>query len=116
MIFPLVASPHPRRRKFHHLRHPLLERVAPREQATAIAYFPWSKVAFTIYVEGRRLPGVPIKLLRNSQVVAELRSGAAPQALSPGKYEVEVQLRGRTVHVDRLRLLEGATQNIPLQF
>jgi hypothetical protein len=90
--------------------------VSAREQAIANAYFPWSKVAFTVFQQGRRQAGVPIKLLRNAQVVAELRSGATPQALSPGKYEVEVQLRGRTVHVDRLSLLEGATQNIPLQF
>lgn len=90
--------------------------IAPHEQATANAYFPWSKVAFTVFVHGRRESGVPIKLLRSAQVVAELRSGAAPQALSPGKYEVEVKLPGRTVHVDRLSLLEGATQNIPLQF
>ena len=90
--------------------------VAPREQSIANAHFPWSKVAFTVFVQGRRQAGVPIKLLQSSQVVAELRSGAAPQALSPGKYEVEVQLRGRIVHVDRLSLLEGATQNIPLQF
>jgi len=90
--------------------------VPAREQAIANAHFPWSRVAFTVYVQGRRQAGVPIKLLRNAQVVAELRSGATPQALSPGRYEVEVQLRGRTVHVDRLSLLEGATQNIPLQF
>jgi len=90
--------------------------VAPQEQAIANAYFPWSKVSFTVFVQGRRQADVPIKLLRNSQVVAELRSGSQPQALSPGKYDAQVQLRGRTFNVDRLNLLEGATQNIPLQF
>ena len=90
--------------------------VVPQEQAIASAYFPWSKVAFTVYVQGRSQTGVPIKLLRDARVVAELRSGAAPQALSPGKYGAQVQLRGRTISVDRVSLLEGATQVIVLQF
>jgi hypothetical protein len=90
--------------------------ITPHQQAEANAHFPWSKVAFTVFVQGRRQAGLPIKLLRNGQVVAELRSGSAPQALSPGKYEAQVQVHGRSLSVDRFSLLEGATQNIPLQF
>jgi len=90
--------------------------VSPHQQVQANAYFPWSRVAFTVFVQGKRQAGVPIKLLRGGLQVAELRSGAAPASLTPGKYDAQVQLHGRTIDVDRVNLLDGATQNIPLQF
>jgi hypothetical protein len=90
--------------------------VAPDKESVAEAHFPWARVRFDVMVQGRRQVGVPIKLLRKDVVVAELKSGAPAQTISPGKYEADVLLGGRTLRARGLALLDGATQNIPLQF
>jgi hypothetical protein len=68
-----------------------------------------------VLVGGRSQGSVPVRLLRNGETVAELKSGTTPQAISPGKYEADVMLRGRTIHVTGLVILEGAEQTVPVR-
>jgi len=77
--------------------------------------FRWAKVRLDVLVGGRSQGKVPVKLFRGGQAVAELQSGSAPQAISPGKYEADVLLRGRTIHVTGLVFLEGAEQTVPVR-
>jgi hypothetical protein len=77
--------------------------------------FRWAKVRLDVLVGGRSQGKVPVKLFRGGEAVAELQSGTAPQAISPGKYEADVLLRGRTIHVTGLVFLEGAEQTVPVR-
>jgi len=79
------------------------------------AYFRWAKVSLNVLVGGRPSPGARVKLLRDGQVVAELQSGAPPVAITPGRYEADVQLRGSVVRVTGLQFPEGATQTVPVR-
>jgi hypothetical protein len=56
-----------------------------------------------------------VKLIRGGAVVAELKSGESPQTISPGKYEADVLLRGRTIHVTGLNFMESAEQTVPVR-
>lgn len=77
--------------------------------------FRWSKVRLDVLVGGRSQGSVPVKLFRGGELVAELNAGSAPQAITPGKYEADVMLRGRTIHVTGLVFLEGAEQTVPVR-
>jgi hypothetical protein len=79
------------------------------------ATFPWAKIQLNVMVHGRSQPGVVVKLLRNGQVVAEMKGGAKPTAITPGKYEADVMLKGMTIRVKGLMFLEGATQTVPVR-
>ncbi|MET0384686.1 MAG: hypothetical protein ABW321_01945 [Polyangiales bacterium] len=89
--------------------------VESSQEASAVASFPWAKVQLNVLVGGRSQPGAQVKLLRGGQVVAELKSGAAHQLISPGKYEADVLLRGSTIRVKGLVFLESATQSVPVR-
>ena len=77
--------------------------------------FRWAKIRLDVLVGGRSQGKVPVKLFRGGQAVAELQSGSAPAAISPGKYEADVLLKGRTIHVTGLVFLEGAEQTVPVR-
>jgi hypothetical protein len=79
------------------------------------ATFPWAKVQLNVLVAGRSQGGVPVKLIRNGQVVAQMKAGAKPAAISPGRYEADVLLRGTTIRVKGLMFPEGATQTVPVR-
>jgi len=79
------------------------------------ASFPWARVTLNVLVGGGSRSGVPVKLLRNGAVVAQLTSNAKPAAITPGKYEADVLLKGTTIRVKGLMFLEGATQTIPVR-
>jgi hypothetical protein len=79
------------------------------------ASFPWARVTLNVLVGGSSRAGVPVKLIRNGEVVAQLTSGAKPAAVTPGKYEADVLLKGTTIRVKGLMFLEGATQTIPVR-
>lgn len=79
------------------------------------AAFPWAKVQLNVMVGGRSQPGVPVKILRNGEVVAHMKGGAKPAAITPGKYEADVTLKGATIRVKGLMFPEGATQTVPVR-
>lgn len=89
--------------------------VEPGKPTAVDVTFKWARVRLDVLVGGARQGSVPVKLFRNGEAVAELKSGAAPQAISPGKYEADVMLRGRTIHVTGLVFLEGAEQTVPVR-
>lgn len=79
------------------------------------AAFPWAKVTLNVLVGGRSQNGVPVKLLRNGEVVAQMKGGAKPAAITPGRYEADVLLKGTTIRVKGLMFPEGATQTVPVR-
>jgi hypothetical protein len=89
--------------------------VEPGKPTAVDVTFKWARVRLDVLVGGRSQGSVPVKLVRNGEVVAELKSGAKPQAITPGKYEADVILRGRTIHVTGLVFLEGAEQTVPVR-
>jgi hypothetical protein len=89
--------------------------VEPGKSTAVDVTFKWARVRLDVLVGGRSQGSVPVKLFRNGEVVAELKSGAKPQAITPGKYEADVMLRGRTIHVTGLTFLEGAEQTVPVR-
>jgi len=89
--------------------------IEPGKSTPVEVTFRWAKVRLDVLVGGRSQGKVPVKLFRGGAAVAELQSGTAPQAISPGKYEADVLLRGRTIHVIGLVFLEGAEQTVPVR-
>lgn len=89
--------------------------IEPGKSTPVEVTFRWAKVRLDVLVGGRSQGKVPVKLFRGGEAVAELQSGSAPQAISPGKYEADVLLRGRTIHVTGLVFLEGAEQTVPVR-
>jgi hypothetical protein len=89
--------------------------IEPGKTTPVEVTFRWAKVRLDVLVGGRSQGKVPVKLFRGGEVVAELQSGTAPQAISPGKYEADVLLRGRTIHVTGLVFLESAEQTVPVR-
>lgn len=88
--------------------------VQPGKATPVEVTFPWAKVRLDVLVNGRSQHGVTVKLMRGGEVVGELKSGAPAQAVSPGKYEADVLLRGGSVHVTGLQFLDGAEQTVPV--
>jgi hypothetical protein len=89
--------------------------VEPGKPTAVDVTFRWAKVRLDVQVGGHSQRGVPVKLMRAGEVVAELKSGEPLQAISPGKYEADVLLHGRTIHVTGLQFLEGAEQTVPVR-
>jgi hypothetical protein len=89
--------------------------IASGKDTPIEATFPWARVQLNVLAGGHTRAGAPIKLLRNGAIVAEMRSGAQPALISPGKYEADVLLNGTTIRVRGLQFLEGATQNVPVR-
>lgn len=89
--------------------------IEPGKSTPVEVTFRWAKIRLDVLVGGRSQGKVPVKLFRGGAAVAELQSGTAPQAISPGKYEADVLLRGRTIHVTGLVFLEGAEQTVPVR-
>jgi hypothetical protein len=76
--------------------------------------FRWAKISMNVISGGRSTPGAVVKLLREGQVVAEFKSGAPPVAVTPGRYEADVLLKGSSVRVKGLQFPAGATQTVPV--
>jgi hypothetical protein len=89
--------------------------LSPGKQTAVEANFPWSKIQLNVLVSGRSQPNVPVKLIRNDKPVAELKSGAAPALISPGKYEADVLLSGTTIRVKGLLFPENGAQTVPVR-
>ena len=89
--------------------------VEPGKASQVDATFPWARVQLNVLVGGRAQAGVPVKLLRNGEVVAQMKGGAKPAAITPGRYEADVLLKGTTIRVKGLLFPEGATQTVPVR-
>jgi len=89
--------------------------VEPNKRAEVKAAFPWAKVQLNLLVSGRQQPPTRVKLVRGGNVVAEVQTGAPMFMVSPGNYEADVPLRGKTVRVKGLVFFEGSEQVIPVR-
>jgi hypothetical protein len=89
--------------------------IEPGQSAKVDARFPWAKVTLNVIIDGKSKVAAKVKLLREGNVVAEMKAGGEPVAISPGKYEAEVQHGGDTVRVKGLQFPEGATQTVPVR-
>lgn len=85
------------------------------QNANVEAHFKWAKVTLDVRINGRSQPGAKVQLLREEQVVAEMKSGAPPAAITPGRYEADVLLKGTTkIRVKGLQFPDAATQTVPV--
>jgi hypothetical protein len=75
---------------------------------------PRTNVQLDVRVNGRSQPGAIVQLLRNGEVVAEMKSGAPPAPIAPGRYEADVLLKGAKIRVKGLQFPEGGTQIVPV--
>lgn len=76
--------------------------------------FPWAMIQLNVMVNGNLEHNATVQLSRQGSVVGSIKSGAAPVAISPGRYEAEVKARGATIAVKGLMFPEGATQTVPV--
>ncbi|HKU38826.1 MAG TPA: hypothetical protein VJR89_11785 [Polyangiales bacterium] len=88
--------------------------VEPHQKARLEAVFPWAKVQLKLLVHGKEQPPTALKLIRDGNVVAEVKSGPPAFMVSPGTYDVEVMLRGKPVRANRLAFFESSDQLIPV--
>ncbi|HKU37501.1 MAG TPA: hypothetical protein VJR89_05120 [Polyangiales bacterium] len=84
------------------------------QNAQVEARFKWAKVTLDVRVNGRSQPGAKVQLIREDEVVAELKSGAAPTPITPGRYEADVLLKGAKIRVKGLQFPDSATQTVPV--
>lgn len=88
--------------------------LAGGQNANVEARFKWAKVTLDVRVNGRSQPGAKVQLLREDAVVAEMKSGAPPTAITPGRYEADVLLKGAKIRVKGLQFPDSATQTVPV--
>jgi hypothetical protein len=84
------------------------------QNAQVEARFKWAKVQLDVRINGRSQPGAKVQLLREDEVVAEMKSGAAPTPITPGRYEADVLLKGAKIRVTGLQFPDSATQTVPV--
>lgn len=89
--------------------------VEPNKLTKFNAVFPWAKVQLKLLVHGKEQPPTSIKLVRKGEVVAEVKSGSPAFLVSPGNYEADVPVRGKTVRVKGLVFFEGTDQVVPVR-
>lgn len=89
--------------------------IEPDKLARAAAVFPWAKVQLNVLLHGSVQPPTTVKLVRNGAVVAEVKSGAPAFMISPGNYEADVLVRGKTVRVKDLVFFENTEQVVAVR-
>ena len=89
--------------------------VEPRKLNEVDAVFPWARVQLKVLARGIEQPKTAVKLLRAGEVVAEVTSGEPAFMVTPGNYEAEVKVRGKTVRVKGLVFFEGTDQVVPVR-
>lgn len=89
-------------------------RLTPGQNPNVEAHFRWAKVQLDVRVNGHSQPGAHVQLLRNGENVAEMKSGAAPVPITPGRYEADVLLKGAKIRVQGLLFPDSATQTVPV--
>ena len=78
------------------------------------AEFPWSMVTLNVRVNGKLDRGAKVILIRDDKEVATVKSGAAPAAISPGRYEAVVETRGAKIEVKGMLFPEGGSETMPV--
>ena len=89
--------------------------VEARKTSNVEAVFPWAKVQLNVLAHGAVQPPTNVKLIRKGEVVAEVKSSGPAFLVSPGNYEADVQLKGKTVRVKGLVFFEGTEQVVPVR-
>jgi hypothetical protein len=78
------------------------------------AEFPWAMIQLNVRVNGSLDRKAEVLLMRDGQEVAKVHSGAAPAAISPGRYEATVLTRGAKIEVKGMQFPEGASATKPI--
>jgi hypothetical protein len=94
---------------------PLDVNVAPNKLNKIDVNFPWAKVELKLLVNGNLQPPTPVKLIRKGELVAEVKSGSPAFLVSPGNYEADVSVRGKTVRVKDLVFFAGTDQLVAVR-
>lgn len=89
--------------------------VEPRKTSNVDAVFPWAKVQLNVLAHGTVQPATSVKLIRKGDVVAEVKSSGPAFLITPGTYEADVQLKGKTLRVKGLVFFEGTEQVVPVR-
>lgn len=89
--------------------------VEPKKLSTVDLVIPWAKVQLNVLAHGTLQPPTAVKLLRRGELVAEVKSGGPAFLVTPGTYEAEVKLRGKTLRVKGLVFFEGTEQVVPVR-
>jgi hypothetical protein len=84
------------------------------QNAQVEARFRWAKVTLDVKINGHSQPGAKVQLLREDEIVAEMKSGAPPTPITPGRYEADVLLKGAKIRVKGLQFPDSATQTVPV--
>lgn len=79
------------------------------------ANFPWARVQLNLLIHGNAQPPTNVKLIRKGEVVAEVKTGGPAFLVSPGNYEADVPVRGKTARVKGLVFFEGTEQIVPVR-
>jgi hypothetical protein len=89
--------------------------IEPGKLSKVDAAFPWAKVQLNVLLHGSVQPPTAVKLIRNGEVVAEVKSGAPAFLVSPGNYEADIPVRGKTRRVKDLVFFESTEQIVPVR-
>jgi hypothetical protein len=89
--------------------------VEPNQKTRLNAAFPWAKVRLDLMVNGKPQPSTRVKLVREGATVVEVNTGAPMFQISPGDYDADVPVHGKTVRVKGLVFFDGSEQVIPVR-
>jgi hypothetical protein len=89
--------------------------VEPNQKTILKAAFPWAKVQLNLLVNGQQQPSTRVTLMRDGAPIVAVNTGAPMFEISPGTYDVDVPIRGKTVRVKGLVFFDGSEQIIPVR-
>lgn len=89
--------------------------VEPNQKAKLNAAFPWAKVRLDLLVREKLQPSTRVKLVREGEAIVEVNTGAPMFEISPGDYDADVPVHGKTVRVKGLVFFDGSEQVIPVR-
>jgi hypothetical protein len=88
--------------------------LAPGNNAALACDFPWAKVQLNVLVNGKSEAAAVVRLSRKGAVVGDMKSRGDFVAVSPGRYDAEVLVKGNTIKVEGILFPDGATQTVPV--
>jgi len=89
--------------------------LTPGAEVTENVSFPWTRIRLNVKVKGRLNKNAIVKLIRDEEVVATIKSAARDYVIiSPGHYQAEVKVGSTVTKLDDVMLPEGATRDVPI--
>ena len=88
--------------------------LAPGGDIVESVKFPFARITLNVRVNGTLNKSAVVRILRQGAQVAEFKSAADPVAISPGRYQAEVKVKGALIKVPELMFPQGATRAMPV--